>query len=375
MCQVRDRSTAEESLERILYLLPAACGSDGVALDELAQTLNVDAKTVLADLEAITDRIWYHPPGGSDDLQITLTHDRVQVWTSGAFRRPARLNQREALCVAMGLRLIAIEEVNGGASADDEATNGASGGGKVDRRRPGGEATTGTAAPAPSAKTAGGAESRADATADLRRRLEKHLAVASTEGDEGLIRAPELDTAPEHARSVLIESARTLRPCRIRYVKPGSAKPEVRTVHPYVIVYAQGEWYVLGHAPEASAVRAFRLDRVLDAELQDGGFEVPADFDAADYITNGRMYRADSDTEEVVVRYAPRIARWIEEQGTVERAEDGSVLVRHRVSNPRWLVGHVLQYGADAEVVEPQEVRQMVREAAVRIGGRAGVVT
>jgi len=372
MRQVRDRSTAEESLERILYLLPAACGSDGVALDELAQTLHVDAKTVLADLEAVTDRCWYHPAGGSDDLQITLTHDRVQVWTSGAFRRPARLNQREALCVALGLRLIAVEEVSRGAEsvdAGDAVPNGAANGGDVRSR--------GTADQvAPVAATVGSEASRAEATADLRRRLEKHLAVASTEGEEGLIRAPELDTAPEHARSVLSEAARALRPCRIKYVKPGSAKPELRTVHPYVIVYAQGEWYVLGHAPEAGAVRAFRLDRVLDAELQDGVFEVPADFDASDYITNGRVYRADDDTEEVVVRYAPRIARWIEEQATVERAEDGSVLVRHRVSNPRWLVGHVLQYGADAEVVEPREVRQMVREAAVRIGGGGtGVVT
>ncbi len=69
------------------------------------------------------------------------------------------------------------------------------------------------------------------------------------------------------------------------------------------------------------------------------------------------------------VRYSPRIARWIRErafwtEAAAEDGEDGSLIVRHRVADPRWAVSHALQYGADAEILEPDDVRAH--------GGRAG---
>ncbi|MFC1575522.1 WYL domain-containing protein [Gemmatimonadota bacterium] len=35
--------------------------------------------------------------------------------------------------------------------------------------------------------------------------------------------------------------------------------------------------------------------------------------------------------------------------------------VTHRVADPHWIVRHVLQYGAEAEVLTPEEVRGWVR--------------
>ena len=67
------------------------------------------------------------------------------------------------------------------------------------------------------------------------------------------------------------------------------------------------------------------------------------------------------------VRYGPRIARWLLERGAGEADDDGSVVVTHEVADPRWLVRHVLQYGPDAEVLEREEVRGLVREGAERV--------
>ena len=328
-----ERTTAEERLERILYLLPAASRDEGAPLAELARALDVDPATVLADLEAVTARAWYHPPGGADDLQITLTPERVRVWTSGAFRRPVRLSPREALCLALGLRLMGLES---GEGAEGEGAHGA--------RQPGGAATK-----------------------DLRRRLEEALAVEAARGHEPMIHAPELEADPDHARAVLLEAARDRRPCRMRYLKPDAAEPEERTIHPWALACAEGAWYAIAWAPDARGVRVFRVDRVLEAALEPGSFDVPADFEPADWIAGGRVYRADRDAE-ARVRYSPRVARWIAEREDVERLDDGSVVVRHRVSDPRWLVRHVLRYGNDAEVVEPEAVRGMVREAVEGMG-------
>ena len=65
----------------------------------------------------------------------------------------------------------------------------------------------------------------------------------------------------------------------------------------------------------------------------------------------------------------PRIARWIRERAewasdVLEDAEGGSLVVRHRVADPQWAVSNVLQYGADAEVLEPEDVRGLVLEVA-----------
>jgi proteasome accessory factor C len=328
---VAERTTAEERLERILYWLPAAASPDGIALAELADRLGIDRRTLIEDVGVVTDRVWYHPPGGADNLHITITpDDRLQVWTGGPFRRPPKLSEREALCVALGLRLCALER-----GGDDSV---------------GGD---------------GASSSNGSDLSALQRRIEQHLSVASATPQETLIHVPELDARGSDVRTLLLEAARTRIACRILYLKPDGAAPEVRTLDPYALAYAEGEWYAIGHSAEAGGVRVFRLDRILAAEVDTGMFEVPADFDAAAYVSGGRVFQTD-EAPVVRVRYSPRVARWIEEREDVERLEDGSVVVRHVAASPRWLVSHALRYGADAEVLEPAGFRALVREAAER---------
>ncbi len=41
----------------------------------------------------------------------------------------------------------------------------------------------------------------------------------------------------------------------------------------------------------------------------------------------------------------------------------------HRVADPHWVVNHALTYGAEAEILEPEEMRALVREAVERMVG------
>ena len=102
-------------------------------------------------------------------------------------------------------------------------------------------------------------------------------------------------------------------------------------------------------------------------------FSVPEGFDPEAFVREGRVYHVGAGVEEVeaLVRYSSRIARWVEERGPVERQEDGSVLVRYRVADPGWLVRHVLEHGADAEVLEPAEIREAVAGVVTRIARNA----
>ena len=71
----------------------------------------------------------------------------------------------------------------------------------------------------------------------------------------------------------------------------------------------------------------------------------------------------------MLVHYSPRIARWIAEREGVELEADGSLTMEHPLADVQWGVRHVLQYGPDAEVLEPAEVREEVaRRLATLVG-------
>ncbi len=305
--------TAGQRIERILQILPLAAREGGIAWDELAARLGVERRALERDLAEVTDREFYHPPASADDIQVGIEADRIRVWTTGPLRRPPRLTAGEAAALDLGLRILAAERED------------------------------------PAAREA------------VRALLER---VARSVPDDLLdhVAADGDPNAGDAIRALAIDAARRRRRCRIRYLKPDADAPEDRELEPYAIVSAGGYWYALGRSPERDAVRAFRLDRILEVSVGPERFDVPADFDPADYLDGGRVYRADEEVE-VVVRYSPRVAPWLRERGEGEAQEDGSVLVRYRVADPGWVVRHVAGYGGEAEVVGE---RPMIAAASLK---------
>jgi predicted DNA-binding transcriptional regulator YafY len=106
---MREEMTAERQLERILHILPAAAREHGVAIDELARALGVEDRVILRDLEDATTRVFSHPAGTVDSFSILTDGRRVEVYAPSEFRRPVRLNAREALALGLGLRTLAAE--------------------------------------------------------------------------------------------------------------------------------------------------------------------------------------------------------------------------------------------------------------------------
>lgn len=312
-------TTAQAKFERLTTLIPRAAKSGGAKLDELTELFEIPANQLLRDLQEVITRPDYHPAGSVEDLYVTLDQDHVSIWTTGEFRRPPRLSTREALALTLGLRILAAES---------------------------------------------GPEKREELE-ELARRLDGELAAAPAEEF-----APHYGVGYPDVGSgilgVLRDAARERCCCRIVYIKPGEASAEERLISPYRLVYAEGSWYTLAHCAERDAIRVFRTDRITEVEILDERFEVPPDFDPEEYVSGSRLFRAERE-EEVAVRYSPAIARWIAEREGVDPEPDGSIVIRHRVADPRWLVRHVLQYGTEAEVLEPPEYRELIRETLALI--------
>ncbi|MFH1766443.1 MAG: WYL domain-containing protein [Gemmatimonadota bacterium] len=309
---------AAAQLERIFYILPRAAREGGATLAELSESLGVGAEVVVKDLTQVTARAYYQPAGG-DDLLLEIEGGRVSLFTPEAFHRPVRLSMPEAVCLGLALRGRLAGRWGNPASAEIEP-----------------------------------------ATLRFLKCLETTLSTIPTEDALARIEAADLRPDPAGIREILSLALEGREECRIQYLKPGDEAPEDRTVRPYAMVHGEGCWYLLAWCLVSGEVRTFRLDRVLDAEPTGERFPAPEAFDPETHIQGGRVFRADRKMD-VRVRYSPAVARWIAEKEAAEPSDDGSLTVAYQVADPHWIVRHVLQYGAEAEVLEPEEVRGWVR--------------
>lgn len=305
--------TAANQLRRILHLIPLVADGEPHAVEELAGRAGVDRATLFRDIHSISER--YEAPGGFvAGLQIYLDPEGNISVLPNHFARPMRLTRGELLALELGLAMLRAERP----AAEHDAI-----------RRAG-------------------------------ERLRSVLAVLPDEpvGNDYRIASLSAAGSLEYLRT-LRDAFRDRRKAKLGYQKAGDAAPTERVICPYGIVFARGNWYVVAHCEDTGDVRIFRLDRVRGVKLLQEKYEPRADFSLDAIVREGRAFVA-SDPGTLRVRYSPRIARWIAEREGKKPEPDGSLVVDHPLADLDWAVRHVLQYGTDAEVIEPVEVREEI---------------
>jgi proteasome accessory factor C len=150
---------------------------------------------------------------------------------------------------------------------------------------------------------------------------------------------------------------------------------EKRKVDPFHLVFRSGQFYLIGHAHERDAVRVFRLSRIQGkvgyASKAEHDFSPPEDFDRRDYGQRADWQLGEiRGTAKIFIR--DRISWLIErdfgafgELRPARKADDapgkGSVF-ETAYASPRELIAWVLRWRQNAEVLEPEELRNEARE-------------
>ena len=313
--------TAAAQLKRLLTLIPRLADNEEHPIADVATIVGVTPEQLIGDLQALVER--FDAPGGFvDGVQIYQDGTHVSVVTQH-FLRPMRLTMSELCALELGLAIVRSER-----TAEDA--------GPADR-----------------------------ALERLRRVITQVSDVKNPSGlrDGSLASAPGV---PEHL-DVLKEAVRGRRKVRLLYKKGGGIAAESRTICPYTLAFTSGMWYVVAHCERAKALRVFRLDRVLNAESEGGTYEVPEDFSVDRVMEQAKAFIKDQPVETLRVKYSPRIAPWIAEREGKTLAKDGSLEVEHPLADRAWAVRHVLQYGAEAEIIGPQDLRDAVRDTLERM--------
>ena len=132
--------------------------------------------------------------------------------------------------------------------------------------------------------------------------------------------------------------------------------------------------YLDAYSPDAGDYLVFRVDRISEVRQTGIGFTRHADYNFAERRRNAFSVFIGDTMERVRVRFNKRIAPYIREvcwhhSQQLTDEPDGGVLFEVEVSKPSEVGWWVLQWGAEAEVLEPESLRQELRETAERLVG------
>jgi proteasome accessory factor C len=310
---------AAAQLRRLLQLIPEVADGQEHRIDALSERLGVGRATMLRDLNALADR--FDDPGGFvEGVQIFLDEDSLSL-TTDHFRRPMRLTLAELSAVELGLSLLRSER-----SPEEHAV--------LDRAR---------------------------------NRLGRVLAQMPADALPVALREASLGSEGDAATLASVRRAmRARRKLRLSYRSSQAHASTDRVICPYAPVFASGAWYLVARCERSDGLRVFRLDRVEGVTELEEPYELPADIPLEEFVHEGKVFHGEPG-EHVRIRYAPAIARWIAEREGRKVAADGSLTLDHPLADTAWAVRHVLQYGPDAQVLEPAEVRDAVRQGLTRI--------
>jgi predicted DNA-binding transcriptional regulator YafY len=148
-----------------------------------------------------------------------------------------------------------------------------------------------------------------------------------------------------------------------------------RTISPQELVHYRDNWYVDAWCHLRNGIRSFGLDAIEEVEI----LELPAfEVDTAELrrITQASYgIFTGLPTAWAILRFSSHRAQWVEgemwhPQQMATHEPDGSYLLKIPYSDDRELLGDILRFGADVQVLEPQELRTKVQKTLLEAAAK-----
>ncbi|HXF57745.1 MAG TPA: WYL domain-containing protein [Actinomycetota bacterium] len=315
--RARERQTARtsERLRRLLVVVPYLVRHPGTRVDEVCRLFGVTERELLEDLNLLF--VSGLPPYGPGDLiDVQVEGGRVWIRMADYFSRPVRLTRSEAL--ALYLR------------------------GKALLGAPGLE--------------------EAPALASALAKIEERMGRETLQSLAGRV---EVGAGGHTARALAAVRRAVARRERLEVDYYTAARDELTTrrIDPEHVFSALGNWYVVAWDHRSGEERLFRADRIRAVRVTGERFQPRG------LAGPGRPLYTRTE-RDIPVRLLLRPgARWVAEYyATESRAEreDGALEVVLPTKDLPWVAKLVLRLGGEAQVIEPPELRSMVRDVARR---------
>lgn len=145
-----------------------------------------------------------------------------------------------------------------------------------------------------------------------------------------------------------------------------------RSIDPYYLVPRDQRFYLIGYCHQAQDIRTFRLSRFRKLEITERGFN-RGDFNIKSYMRNTWSIERGNEQIHFKVKFSQDVARYVKEEEMFVRPRmtdlsDGSLLFEVTLNHDREFMNWVIQYGPDAEILEPKSYRDIMRERLEKWG-------
>lgn len=143
-------------------------------------------------------------------------------------------------------------------------------------------------------------------------------------------------------------------------------------IDPYALVFRRHNWYLIAHSRVHGHLIQLKLVRMVRAVDTGETFEVASSFSVDRfYAKSWEMWTGDEE-RLVSVKFSPRVAQIIRESKRhptqeLEDTPDGGVIFSVRVAGLDEISFWILSWGADAEVLEPDDLRAAIEETVCNL--------
>lgn len=149
------------------------------------------------------------------------------------------------------------------------------------------------------------------------------------------------------------------------YQSAAKAKATKRNINPYALVFRAGLWYLVGYCHLRAAPRTFRVDRIQKLTVLRQSFQMPEEFDIYQYLENEFK---DQPLIRARLQFIPEAVHIVTSNHliweSIQEGPDGSTVVTLTAPDLHWLASMTLSFANLVTVLEPPELRNMVREWA-----------
>lgn len=160
----------------------------------------------------------------------------------------------------------------------------------------------------------------------------------------------------------LLKSAVIHRKCvKITYANSYGTIAE-RIVQPLKMSYKSMSWYLKAYCTEKQNYRIFKLTRIIDLEVLADSFRKNSFPEL-----NDKSYQS---YKRIVLRFPQNMSYRVYDEfdnTQVSKMENGDFIVSVKMPEDDWLIGYLLSFGTQVDIIEPAHLKKIVAEQAKNI--------
>ena len=150
------------------------------------------------------------------------------------------------------------------------------------------------------------------------------------------------------------------------YLARSTNQPTHRTVSPQRLTHYRDNWYLDAWDHDREALRSFSVDRIQHARASEEAARDLPDAELDQHLAASYGIFSGAPKAIATLVFSAKAARWVADEHWHSKQEgrflpDGRYQLKIPYSNAKELLMDVLRYGADAEIVEPESLRQQAR--------------